>query len=67
MALVLSLLMLTGFALIAGAIWLYRRRGMTRQIWLMLLLALVVAVNIGIWTLPDGEGQTLMSGVPVNQ
>ena len=67
MALVLSLLMLTGFALIAGAIWLYRRRGMTRQIWLMLLLALVVAINVGIWTFPDGEGRTLVRGVPVSQ
>ncbi|MEZ5744186.1 MAG: hypothetical protein R3D89_10840 [Sphingomonadaceae bacterium] len=64
MAIVLSLLMLTAFALVFGAIFLFRRRGMTRQVWLMLLLAVVVAINIGIWTLPDDAGRTLVDAAP---
>ena len=54
---VLSLLVLAMLALIAGAVWLLRRGGSRKQAALMLALALVMAVNVGIWTLPDGSGE----------
>ena len=64
MAIVLSILMLTAFALVIGAIMLFRRKGMTRQVWLMALLAIVVASNIAIWTWPDDAGHTLIGASP---
>ena len=54
---VLSLLMLTSVALIAGAVWLWRKQGANRQVWLMILLAVVMLINVGIWTLPDSSGR----------
>lgn len=56
MALVLSVLVLAMIALVVGAFALWRRGGSARQIGLMLLLAVVMAVNIAIWTLPDASG-----------
>lgn len=54
----LALLVLMVFALIAGAVVLWRRGGSRKNIGLMLLLAVVMAVNIAIWTLPDASGTT---------
>ena len=54
----LSLLMLSTVALVAGAVFLWRRYGFNRQVQLMLILAGVMVVNIGIWTLPDSAGQS---------
>lgn len=54
---VLSILVLAVFALIAGAIYLWRKPGMRRQALLMLVLAAIAAVNVGIWTLPDDAGR----------
>ena len=65
MALVLSLLVLTAFALLGGAAFLWRRNGFSKQVWLMLLLALVIVVNIGIWMLPNERGETLIEAEPV--
>lgn len=59
--LVLSILVLAAFALAGGAIVLWRR-GQRQQALLMLVLAGVMAVNVGIWVLPDEAGQ-----VPVGQ
>jgi hypothetical protein len=56
MDLVLSVVVLAAIALVAGAIWLWRRGGATKQVWLMLLLAVVMIVNVLIWTLPDSGG-----------
>ncbi len=56
MALVLSILMLATIALLVGAFILWRRGGSLKQVLLMALLALVMAVNVGIWTLPDASG-----------
>jgi drug/metabolite transporter superfamily protein YnfA len=56
MDLVLSVVVLAAIALVAGAIWLWRRQGATKQVWLMLLLAVVMIVNVLIWTLPDSGG-----------
>jgi len=54
---ILSLVTLTAFALIAGAIALWRRNGAGRQVWLMLLLAVVMIANVLVWTLPaPGQG-----------
>jgi len=58
----LSLMMLTIIALVLGAIYLLRRGGMTKQALLMLFLAMVLGINIGIWTLPDSSGNA-----PVDQ
>ena len=55
---VLSILVLATFALVAGAVWLWQKPGMRRQAMLMLVLAGIAIVNIGIWTLPDGEGRS---------
>jgi hypothetical protein len=53
---VLSLLMLVAIGLIAGAVWKWRRSGPDRNIWLMLVLAMVVLANVAIWVIPDGNG-----------
>ncbi len=55
MATALSLLVLTAIALVAGAVFLWRR-GARKQAGLMLVLAAVLAVNVGIWTLPTASG-----------
>ena len=55
---VLSILVLAVFGLVGGALYLWRKPGMRRQAVLMLVAAMVALVNIGIWTLPDGEGRS---------
>ncbi|MGX7951979.1 hypothetical protein ACWPM1_05370 [Tsuneonella sp. HG249] len=55
---VLSVLVLAAFALVLGAIYLWRKPGMRRQAMLMLVLAVIAVVNVGIWTLPDGKGRS---------
>jgi hypothetical protein len=50
-------MVLTGIALLGGALLLWRRGGSRKQIALMLVLAAVIAINVGIWTLPDGSGE----------
>ena len=52
----LSLMMIAMLALLVGAVYLLRRGGARQQALLMLALAIVMAVNIGIWTLPDSAG-----------
>ena len=49
---ILSLMVLTGFALVAGALALSRRGGSRLQIALMLALAAIIAANVAIWVLP---------------
>lgn len=56
MNIVLSLVMLAAFALVAGAIYFWRRTGQVKQPALMVVLALVMIGNVLIWTLPDASG-----------
>lgn len=53
---VLSIVVLAAVALVGGAAWLWRRGGTSKQVWLMLLLAMVMIVNVLIWTLPTSDG-----------
>ena len=56
MDLVLSLLVLAAVALIGGALWQWRRVGPGKQVWLMLVLAVVMIINVLIWTVPNKDG-----------
>ncbi len=52
---VLSLLMLAGFLLLAGGVWILRKQpGNQKQGWLMIVAALVMFGNVAIWALPVG-------------
>jgi len=54
----LSLAMLTALALVAGAVFLWRR-GERQRPSLMAVLAAVMFINVVIWSLPNTDGQTL--------
>ncbi len=53
---VLSIVVLAAIALVIGAWYLRRRGAPTRQISLMLILAVVMVANVLIWTIPDSTG-----------
>ncbi len=53
---ILSLLVLVAIALVAAAVWRWRRGGASKQVWLMILLAVVMIANVLIWTIPDSSG-----------
>jgi hypothetical protein len=60
----LSLAMLTALALVAGAVFLWRR-GERQRPALMAILAAVMITNVVIWSLPTRDGQTLATtGTP---
>lgn len=59
MDIALSLMVFACLALFAGAFALWRRQGYRRQAVLMAVLAVVIAANVAIWSLPTPEGQTL--------
>lgn len=61
---VLSLMVLTALALLAGAWWLWRTHRAGRQALLMLVLAAVIAANVALWALPDDSGRTLATATP---
>ncbi len=52
----LSVLVLACIAMLLGALALWRRSGSGRQVWLMLVLAAVLAINIAIWVVPSADG-----------
>lgn len=54
----LSLAMLTALALLAGAVFLWRK-GERQRPALMAILAAVMFTNVVIWSLPTTSGQTL--------
>ena len=50
--------MLTGAALLAGGFIVLRKGENKRQGWLMIIAALVMFANVGIWSIPiPGENQ----------
>jgi cyanate permease len=55
----LSLMVLAVLALVLGAAWLARRGAARKQIVLMLVLAAILAINVGIWTMPTTGGESL--------
>lgn len=57
---VLSIVMLAAIVLLMGAFWLWRREGPVKQVWLMVLLAIVMLINVAIWTVPDASGTAPM-------
>ena len=56
MDIILSLVVLSALALVAGAIALWRRGSYRKQALLMLVLAAVMAANVAIWALPSAGG-----------
>ena len=52
----LSVMVLACIAMLLGAMVLWRRRGGGRQVWLMLALAAVLAINVEIWVVPSTGG-----------
>lgn len=52
----LSIMMLAACALLAGAAFLWFKKGERKQAALMALLALIMIANIAIWTVPDASG-----------
>lgn len=56
MDLVLSIVVLAAIVLLFGAWFLWRRGGPTKQIGLMVLLAMVMIANVLIWTIPSTGG-----------
>lgn len=60
---VLSILVLAAVTLIFGAYFLWRTGGPRNRIVLMLVLAAVMIVNVGIWTLPDASGRAPLNKV----
>ena len=54
---VLSILVLAAIAMLAGAFVLWRKGGPTKQVVLMIVLAIVMAINVAIWTVPDESGE----------
>ena len=60
----LSLMVLAALVLTGGAVFLWRRDGATRQVWLMIVLAMVMLANVAIWTIPDGNGEAPLRRTP---
>lgn len=53
---VLSIVMLAGIALLAGAWFLWKRTGEAKRPLLMVLLAAIALLNVAIWTVPSADG-----------
>lgn len=60
MDLILSIVVLAAIALLAGAWFVWRRGGTTKQIGLMVLMAMVMLANVLIWSLPTTAGGALV-------
>jgi hypothetical protein len=63
LALTLSLMMLAVFALIAGALVLWRR-GERKRPALMAVLVAILIINVAIWTVPDTSGEAPIDRAP---
>lgn len=60
---ILSIIMLAAVALVVGAIFLWRRGGSRKQMFLMILLAAIMLANVAIWTVPDASGDAPLDRV----
>ena len=56
MATVLSILVLAAIALLLGGALAWRK-GDRKRAMLMVMLAMIAAINVAIWTLPDASGE----------
>ncbi len=63
MNIVLSIVMLAAIALLIGAFAMWRKTGQIKQPLLMVLLAVIFAVNIAIWTVPDASGDVPLAQI----
>jgi hypothetical protein len=61
--LILSVATFGAILLIYGAYQNWKREGAGKQMWLMLGAALVIIVNLAIWTIPDKNGRSLVSEI----
>ena len=57
---VLSILVLAAIALLLGGAMMWRK-GDRKRAMLMVLLAIIAATNVAIWTLPDASGEAPVS------
>jgi len=64
MAIIISIMMLAAFALVAGAINLWRRGAPKKQVALMLAAALVIVGNVVLWTMPMGDNAPPIQQAP---
>lgn len=64
---VLSLVMLTAAALLAGAFVYWRRTGTSKQPLLMVLLAIIAIINVLIWTIPTKDGTAPLDTIKAQQ
>jgi NO-binding membrane sensor protein with MHYT domain len=56
---ILSIASFFAALLLYGAWKLRQRDGLNKQVWLMIGAALVIIANVAIWTIPDGNGNSL--------
>ena len=61
---VMSIMVLAIIALLIGAGYLFRRGIYQRRALLMVLLAIIIAVNIALWTIPVSTGESLAKHAP---
>lgn len=61
--LVLSVTMLAIVAMLGGAVLAFRK-GDRKRAGLMIVLAIVLALNVAIWTVPTPSGSALADAVP---
>jgi hypothetical protein len=64
---VLSVVMLTAVALVAGAFVYWRRTGTVKQPTLMVLLAIIAVLNVLIWTIPTRDGTAPLDTIKAQQ
>ncbi len=60
---ILSIMVLSAAILIAGAVYLWRKDGRTKQATLMGILAFVMIVNVVIWTVPMADGTSPVEAI----
>ena len=65
--LILSIATFAAVLLLFGAWKRWRRDGADKQMWLMIVAALVIFANIAIWVVPDKKGQSLVTGAADKQ